>query len=367
MLLQLLKLIFKNLKNDTITNTSALNSAILETYLYTLHSRIIYINTNLNTFNSSKAQIYMNNEDYYSTGTGLVIKQSIIDEGLLTYISQRLDKKLFLLELVGNIITQEGFDIIMKNYRTKDSLRIIKLDGNRIQKVKSQDLILKLVTKLHKIELLSIANVELSTRGRVTFLSNFRDLRSINITGLRLGLEGCKELNTYMKKFIKVTYLNLSNNDIRTKGVGVFTNSLYILKNLTHLNLSKNNICSDGVILMLPCLNERLEYLNLNDNRIDIRSISEIVAIMPTVLKNLRIFYIGGNRIGNKACLLLLNAFMEVKKLGNIDLSRNNLTVEIREKIISCLKYMKNLKFVDLRYNKIEKFGIREELSIMFS
>jgi Ran GTPase-activating protein (RanGAP) involved in mRNA processing and transport len=369
MLLQLLKLIFKNLKNDIVTNLKVCNEILIETYLYTIYSRIFYVNTHFNSISEKcfKNYIYTSNEDYYSMGTGLVIKNSVIDTNLITYVKNYIDSNLFTLELVGNRITQDGFDDLLENFRAKESLRIIHLDKNEIVKAKSDDLILKLINRLHNLERLTIANVKLSTRGRVSFLGQFKDLRYINITGLQLGLEGCKEMTTYMKRFNKVNYLNLSDNNLRTKGVNVLTNSLYLFKDLSHLNLAKNRIGSDAVAILITCLTEKLEYLNLNDNKIDIKGVSELAAIIPTVLKNLRIFCIGNNRIGNKACLLLINAFCEIKKLVNIDFSRNNLTDEIRDKISNSLFYMKNVGYMDLRYNKIKAFEIREDLKLVFS
>jgi hypothetical protein len=365
MRLQLLKLICGNFNNDLITNLNPRNSELAEANLYTIHSRIIYFNTgkNKNTTKFEKAEV---DDDKLNKSTGLVIKNSYIDAKLLKYIIYHLDKKnIFLIELVGNEITKDGFDSLLAEFRKKETIRIIHFNGNNLLGLKSQDLILKLALQKN-IEKLTLANIKLTTRGRVSFLDNYTNLKYININGLKLGLEGCKELNIYMKKFLKLNYLNLANNDIRSKGVNVLSNSIFMLKHLSYLNLSVNNICSECIPLLLSCLGENLEYLNLSENNIDFKGVGLIANALPTALKNLKTFFFSNNKIGNSVCLTLLNGFCEMKKLMNLDLSNNRLTDEIAEDLKTMIKEM-NLVYFNLRGNNIKRFYGKEDLKIIFN
>jgi hypothetical protein len=165
------------------------------------------------------------------------------------------------------------------------------------------------VSELHRnstLQGLDLTHTLLTYQG-AEFISKNRSLKILNLTSNSLGDKGAQALcRTSLEKIC------LINNGIGDAGIASFAHS----KQLQELIMSGNYVTSMGVITLLTT-NKSLLSLNLSNNNLDDKCISELMASKSLVEVNLF-----GNNFTDKS-EKLVRELIETSSIQSINISNN--------------------------------------------
>jgi internalin A len=174
----------------------------------------------------------------------------------------------------------------------------------------------KALSKLTTLSHLELSNNSLGDEGAVA-LSSLANLDYLYLFNNEIEDEGAKALSA----LTTLSSLELSSNNIKDEGA----KALSKLTNLTSLGLSRNIIGDEGAKALSTLT--KLTSLELSSNRIG----PEGAKILSKQTK-LSTLDLSGNRLGDEGCRMVLEAFLDNKKIRFLGLGYNNTTEQFLSK-----------------------------------
>jgi len=219
-------------------------------------------------------------------------------------------------------------------------------------------------------------------------LNSLSRVSKLDLTGQSIGYDGAAAIAQKVKTYCSLKHLCLHTNEIGDRGANAIFRAISENEkcSLRHLDLQWNDIGNNGVRNALQGGGRRLEALHLGGNEI---SDEGVKCIVQKKIK-LHTLNLGGNRIGDLGAwyiaealewtfdlhTLFLNTNLigeaggraiaqalkmnEDSQLRHLDLHHNQVG-ELTGQAMAAIISTTNLKFVDLRYNKLS----REQLLVV--
>ncbi|XP_077233102.1 uncharacterized protein LOC143875440 isoform X5 [Tasmannia lanceolata] len=193
---------------------------------------------------------------------------------------------------------------------------------------------------LKRLKALWLDNNQLDDRSFPSCLGNLSSLEGLGLSndnlrnprGMSTGLCGLKRL----------THLDLHSNNLDDRSLG---SCLGNLSSLEYLDLSENNLTfTFGAISTGLCSLKRLKTLYLDNNQLDDRSLPSCLGN----LSSLEDLYLSYNNLRNPRGRS--TGLCGLKRLTNLDISRNNLH---DQSLASCLGNLSSLENLDLSENNL--------------
>lgn len=191
---------------------------------------------------------------------------------------------------------------------------------------------------------------------RVAFIQSelpkYTKLTSLDLSNCNLRLKGMRILNRVSEQLYRLTFLNLSRNDLGRGAIRkqLLARVLRRLPNLASLDLSGNDLGLQGIDALAPVLRQlrKLTSLDLSNNAIGIEGMHHLVLILQQ-LPNLTFLALGFNQFRDEGIEALAPVLQQLHKLTSLDLSYNNIGVEGMQHLAPVLGELHDLTFLDLR------------------
>eukprot|EP00201_Polytomella_parva_P016692 CAMPEP_0175068858 /NCGR_PEP_ID=MMETSP0052_2-20121109/17894_1 /TAXON_ID=51329 ORGANISM="Polytomella parva, Strain SAG 63-3" /NCGR_SAMPLE_ID=MMETSP0052_2 /ASSEMBLY_ACC=CAM_ASM_000194 /LENGTH=756 /DNA_ID=CAMNT_0016335911 /DNA_START=75 /DNA_END=2346 /DNA_ORIENTATION=+ len=197
-------------------------------------------------------------------------------------------------------------------------------------------------------ELSAVANGEVppdKLNQFVDFLSGDHPGACMFQAQMRLSIEGCKMLSSFLKSSARVRALSLSHNLIGDDGVAVLCEGLKVNSAITALDLPDNNISDSGAIMLVEALksNNSLTQLQLSVNKIGNPGAIAIADLLKTNI-SIRKLGLYNNNIGGAGCNAITEALRSNQVLKHVQILPGN---PVEEKDAKALAKMlrRNNKF----------------------
>ncbi|EFC47816.1 predicted protein [Naegleria gruberi] len=226
------------------------------------------------------------------------LQQEIFSDDVCFEIISMLDDSWFILNNCS-LISKQFFNVIKE--RSKLGIQFKKkFTEKRVELfMKSQFLNSIVKVKVYRWLLASLVKT-----NQTKFISEMKQLTSLNITNNQICVEGVK----YISEMKQLLSLNISENEIGDKGAKYISE----MKQLTSLNIYDNEISNEGVKYLSEM--KQLTSLNIGVNRI-----SDEEAKYISEMKQLISLNIGYNEIGDKG----VKYISEMKQLTSLDIGDN--------------------------------------------
>ena len=228
--------------------------------------------------------------------------------------------RLEILDLQGNLITEEAVKILRKDFKNNENFHLYVSSGcnkssNR-QKFEEMCAIVFTSIDMAKLE----ATFQCLHHVEELYLTDF--INSSN-----------EECLKYLKYCISLKHIKL-NKCLTPKGITALAENLTSCTNLQTLSLYSNNMDSDGAAALAKCLNScsNLENLYLDFNNIG----SDGAAALAEGLKsctNLRTINLNNNKIDSGGATALSESLMSCNNLEYCSLRRNKISSIEKTKI----------------------------------
>lgn len=188
------------------------------------------------------------------------------------------------------------------------------------------------------------------------------DIKELNLSGNRLGNEGCeyiaKMLSGDYEGYCMVIKLDLSENEISTKGLGVLLASIRISTQLNWVNLRKNNFSSGLSENFLQFLtdNNYLETIDFSYCNLKCNGLSGVGEGL-TRNKSLKTLVLACNKLRDRAVEMICYGLAKNKTLSIIDLTSNEIKNKGALNLAQVLKANTSLEVIMLKDNSIKDSG----------
>ena len=209
------------------------------------------------------------------------------------------------------------------------------------------------VFKMTTLELLNISLNNISSKGASSLAKSLETMTSLKELNLRSNvvMEGCVLLSSPIKKMKMLTTLDIGYN-IESDLTPLIL-SLYSLPSLTSLNMSCNERMSD--IHALRGLSNLLS-LNISDNNLGEEGATDLSLPLSNMTR-LTSLDLTSNVIFDNGLISLLETISSLERLETIRLACCGLTNESAISLGNHFQLMTSLQMLDLSNNKIKKSG----------
>jgi Ran GTPase-activating protein (RanGAP) involved in mRNA processing and transport len=197
-------------------------------------------------------------------------------------------------------------------------------------------------------------------------LPNLKSLLHLNISSNFFEEEGYKIIMKGILHLTQLKGLDISTNYVRS-GIKSLINILPNLKSLSYLNISNNSLKSEGIEIFtkgLPYL-KNLKILNISTNYIGTTQFYYLINVLYNNCSLLIDLNLSNNNIGRNTNIFEILNVCNVLKLKCLNLSRNNIGLYIDSTQDSTevstnelLNINTSLKYLDLRLNCVELLEI---------
>jgi Ran GTPase-activating protein (RanGAP) involved in mRNA processing and transport len=279
--------------------------------------------------------------------------------------------KMHTLYLAGNRITQQGAHALAevflesKRYCGAHGLKRIHLTGNKV----GPDGIRCLMEAIVVAE--GNGNADMASNDDELSNHKMNDcdmleqgIEELFLGGTGMGYMGCAAVAKMLETSRSLQVLSLSNCELDDNSALLIASS--IAKNCQHLplkrlELSFNNLTSKGVEALMNAVwgLKCLEDLQLDNNRMEGRGAQVVSAVLGGV-KTLKKLDVGFNRITENGMKLLMKAVAENSSLCSLTISGNNIdTMGSAKAVAYALAHNKSLKSIFLDHCTIPRDGQR--------
>ena len=209
------------------------------------------------------------------------------------------------------------------------------------------------VLTISTLEFLNISLNNISSKGASSLAKSLETMTSLKELNLRsnVGTEGCVLLSSPIKKMKMLTTLDIGYN-IESDLTPLIL-SLYSLPSLTSLNMSCNERMSD--IHALRGLSNLLS-LNISDNNLGEEGATDLSLPLSNMTR-LTSLDLTSNVIFDNGLISLLETISSLERLETIRLACCGLTNESAISLGNHFQLMTSLQMLDLSNNKIKKSG----------
>jgi Ran GTPase-activating protein (RanGAP) involved in mRNA processing and transport len=274
--------------------------------------------------------------------------------------------KIARLNLAKNNLGDYGIGILINAIKDSTSLISLNITSNSIT-YKGGKVIFQLLTNQQSIIDLNVSSIEGTYRNRLTaegvkniefFLHNNIFIETFNISGNSIKNDGfcsiCKGLNNNNT----LLNLNISNNDIHSKGISQGLNLISICK-LFYLNISNNPLLDEGLKHLSDSLTffQNLHTLNVANCSFHFSGFEHL---MKTLQFNKRIEYlnVSGNNL-KKSNFEILKPCFSSFGIRNLNMSKCLLGNENACILGECIIGNESLKKINISENKISDLGFK--------
>ncbi|OMJ89285.1 hypothetical protein SteCoe_8582 [Stentor coeruleus] len=351
-------------------------------------------------------------------------KNSIKDQGTIELLkSLKNSFNVVHLDISSNDITPEGSREIFKILEENESLISLNISSHEGLGIEGGESLMKILATNKIISYLNVSGTSLGPEGlnlllkglesNVTLSSlnlagNFfgskpieklaitivgTDIRELNISNNKIGNEGCEYLSLMLSGnydgYCTITKLDISDNEITTKGLGSLLASVRINNQLTHLYLRKNSFSkglsenffdflTDNTTLesldftncdiKCECLgnigeglgkNKCLKNLVFAGNKIKDRGV-EMIGYGLNKNKFLKVLDLSSNEIKNKGAIILAKTLRVNSVLESLLLKDNSIKDSGGQSLCESLRYNQNILRITLDLNPLNYKFISE-------
>ena len=261
------------------------------------------------------------------------------------------------LDLSGNDFQSDGATIIFRSM--KNCLNLTKLNIKNIN-INHETAAYEIAFVLfHNVNLkeLDMSYNELAAGGMEEILkamSKISHLEKLSLSGSSLMVEMTNKIASVVFHNPELKEIDLSYNNLQTKGTITVFKQLNRISNLTYLDfncIEINNQTADYVAAVLSH-NIRIETLNLNCSGLQAEGATKIFKAMRLV-SNLKTLNIGQNMITDQAANDLAALLSHNHELKHLNLSNNKLQAQGAIKILNGLKDAWCLIYFNISNNNI--------------
>ena len=156
-----------------------------------------------------------------------------------------------------------------------------------------------------------------------------KSLKFVRLEDSHMGEARLVEIIEALSVHTQLEKLILWRMNIGTNECTALANLLRGTSELQTLDLSCNAIDDGGVDALVGVLtNSRLQHMYLSSNRITAGACQSLAVLLTNMSSNLEELSLYRNNIGNEGALILSNALTSNRKLKELDLEGNGITVE---------------------------------------
>ena len=233
------------------------------------------------------------------------------------------------LYLPTNTITGEGAKVVAEAIQVNTTLETLDLSFNRL----SDDEASFISDILKSLQQLNMSRNDISSKGAKVIAEAIR-------------------LNTTLEK------LNLSFNKLSDDGASFISDGLKTNKSLQELKMSKNNITGEGAKMIAEALqlNTTLKQLDLSINKIFDDGATAISNVLTSNI-TLQELNISHNSITNKGITKITEVIQINSTLQNINISKNHITTEGLLYFMEAVKNNYTLQVVNITHNNVTRSG----------
>ena len=280
------------------------------------------------------------------------------------------------LNLSNNNISDEAADDIATVLFQYISLEELDLSYNNLGALGSLHIIRNMIkmSNLIKLNICSIGITEIAADDIATVLNNNTKMEELDLSYNNIKTKGATILfkNT---SIVNLHKFNISHNNI-TDDVDYIESFISMNTNLEELDLSHNNLQSSGAIKVCKTNLTKLTSFNISHNNIafdatndigtflshntklqmlDIsgNNLQELGYIFKTVISNLTSLNVSHSSVINEVADELATFLLQNTCLQGIDLSYSNLSTSGAVKIFKGMKNTSNLKIINISHNMI--------------
>ena len=264
--------------------------------------------------------------------------------------------KLEILDLSGNDLQEQDCNNIFNSLENISDLSLLKFSHNNVIN-EAADNLAKVLWHNTLLQVLDLSYNNISTSDAIKIfkgMGNISNLKTINFSHNMISDEAGKYIAAVLSHNNKLESLDLSSNHFRYKGFVKMFDSLKNVLYLRKLNISHNEITIKAAhsIATFLSLNSKLEELDLNDTILQTPG-TIIIFKSLRCFSNLRKLFINNNMITNEAADDIAVVLSHNTKLGEFDISYNNLQAAGAIKIFQGIEGISSLRKLNFAHNKI--------------
>jgi Ran GTPase-activating protein (RanGAP) involved in mRNA processing and transport len=188
-------------------------------------------------------------------------------------------------------------------------------------------------------------------------------VQELYLAGTSMGMGGCKAVsrllsNTTLIRVLSLADCGIGDDDLVTLATGVKANRERLL--LESLQLSFNNITSRGLESLMNSIwgSQTLKELRLDNNQIGDRGAHHVAAILPYV-KTLELVDVGFNSIKSQGMRTLMKVVAETQHLLSLSVSGNPIDTNAAKAVAYALAYNGSLKSLYVVHCSVDREGQR--------
>jgi len=320
--------------------------------------------SNLSTISSSKQPEKINKPSFIKYNNKNIVKVKNITTQQLSQGKIDLKNNSFVCTNFGlgeNLVYFSHFFLL------NSAITHIDLSHNKLNS-KSISYLSKSIRYNKNLKVLILKNNKISNSGCKNFfkfLNSWNEnikLSHLDISNNEIGSDGVDTLSEFLKNTKTLFNLNISYNLIGSLGASILKNGFLSNKSIKILNISYNGLCSEGINQLKDYFNENkiLQTLNIGGNYLleeGSESLSEIIKIN----KSIKTIFIDNSNINSaKSTSSIAESLNSNKSISNFDITNNDLDK------ISFLRFIEildpensNIRTLNLSYNNFGSDGIK--------
>ena len=279
--------------------------------------------------------------------------------------------RIAILNLTKNNLGDYGIEILVNSIKKSLSLLSLNITSNSITH-KGGQIIFEELCEQQSIIDLNISSIEGTNRNRLTatgikniptFLKKNLFIEKLNLGGNSIKNEGFILLSKGLNNNNNIINLNISNNDIHSKGL---TKGLNLITNckIYSLNLSNNPILDEGIEKLTESTKNfpNLHKLNVSNCGFEFHGFE---LLMNSLQFNKRIEYldVSGNNIRSSNYERLKPCF-ETFGVRYLNMSKCSLGNESAYYLGECIKGNETIKYLNISQNKISDIGFKSYVNL---
>ena len=260
--------------------------------------------------------------------------------------------------IIGTVISSNtaGIRKIMIALQGIHTLKKLCLSHNNITDEVGDDIAAAIScnTKLQGIHISEINLDKALIKKIMEALQGIDTLRRLCLSHINISDEEAYDIAIVVSLNSSLEEINISRNNLQTRGVKIIVKALSKIDTLIILNLSNNSVtnkAADDIAAAISC-NTKLQEIDISENNLQTAGVRIIMKALQGI-HTLKMLYLRNNVISCKAADDIAAVIYCNTKLQEIDISENNLqTVGVRI-IMKALQGIHTLKMLYLRNNVI--------------
>ena len=262
------------------------------------------------------------------------------------------------LYLPTNTITGEGAKVVAEAIQVNTTLETLDLSFNRLSD-DGASFISDILKSLHQ---LNMSRNDISSKGAKVIAEAIRlntTLEKLDLSFNKLSDDGATFISDGLKTNKSLQELKISRNDISSKGAKVIAEAIRLNTTLEKLDLSFNKLSDDGASFISDGLktNKSLQELKMSKNNITSEGAKMIAEALQlnTTLKQLDLSI---NKIFDDRATAISNVLKSNITLQELNISRNSITNKGIIKITEVIQINSTLQNINISKNHITTEGL---------